>query len=393
MKSSTFNFKPILLASLVVSIGQLSMGLVFPSLPWIAKDFAIDLDQAQQLIALYLLGFGPSQFIYGPISDALGRRKVLLVGLLLAIVGLTIVIAGHQKFELLLIGRFIQGLGAGCCAVLSRASIRDSYSQQDLPKALSWITIVASFTPIFAPVIGGYINHYLGWLSVFICLLAYITLVWVILLVLFSESLQTKTALATPKKVMKDYLTLLKSRYFIRFAAISWLNYSLVVLSISLMPFIMQNQIGMSSEDYALWALLPTCGLLCGSLICNRISHKIGIRNMILCAPVIHLMAAIWLVFAPLTPLAMMSGQFLMALGNGIALPCAMTKLLLPFKHKAGTVSALAGGCQMLFAAFVSMMLLKMGIHLAWHLGLVIGFFSLFTTYCILSGFRASPPT
>lgn len=69
------HFRSILIACLIISIGQLSMGLVMPSLPWIAKDFSISLDQAQLLVSIYLLGFGPSQFIYGPISDALGRKK------------------------------------------------------------------------------------------------------------------------------------------------------------------------------------------------------------------------------------------------------------------------------------------------------------------------------
>lgn len=73
--SRPIEFKTILLACLIISVGQLSMGLVFPSLPWIAKDFDISLDQAQLLVSVYLLGFGPSQFIYGPVSDALGRKR------------------------------------------------------------------------------------------------------------------------------------------------------------------------------------------------------------------------------------------------------------------------------------------------------------------------------
>ncbi|MDW2178379.1 MFS transporter, partial [Vibrio sp. 1637] len=86
------NFRTILLACLIISVGQLSMGLVMPSLPWIAKDFSVSLDQAQLLVSIYLLGFGPSQFIYGPMSDALGRKKVLLAGLLIAMSGLLMII-------------------------------------------------------------------------------------------------------------------------------------------------------------------------------------------------------------------------------------------------------------------------------------------------------------
>jgi len=117
--SSKFNWTPVLIASLVVSIGQFSMGLVFPSLPWIALDLDISAEDAQRLISFYLLGFGPSQLIYGPISDAIGRKPILLIGLSLALLGLTIVLFGSNSFELLTLGRFIQGLGAGCCAVLA----------------------------------------------------------------------------------------------------------------------------------------------------------------------------------------------------------------------------------------------------------------------------------
>ncbi|WP_299806741.1 MFS transporter [uncultured Shewanella sp.] len=116
------NFRAILLACLIISVGQLSMGLVFPSLPWIAKDFAVSHEQVQILVSIYLLGFGPSQFIYGPISDALGRKKVLLIGLIIAMLGLLMIIFLSHSFTGMVIGRFLQGLGTGCCAVLARAS-------------------------------------------------------------------------------------------------------------------------------------------------------------------------------------------------------------------------------------------------------------------------------
>lgn len=105
------NFRTILLACLIISVGQLSMGLVMPSLPWIAKDFSVSLDQAQLLVSIYLLGFGPSQFIYGPMSDALGRKKVLLAGLLIAMSGLLMIIFWSHTFTGMVLGRFLQGWG------------------------------------------------------------------------------------------------------------------------------------------------------------------------------------------------------------------------------------------------------------------------------------------
>ncbi len=126
-------YRIILLACLIISVGQLSMGLVFPSLPWIAADFDISLDQAQLLVGIYLLGFGPSQFLYGPISDAVGRKKVLLSGLVIALFGLVTILFFRHSFEGMVLGRFLQGLGTGCCAVLARASTRDQFNGADYP--------------------------------------------------------------------------------------------------------------------------------------------------------------------------------------------------------------------------------------------------------------------
>ncbi len=138
--NSQVNYRVLALACLIISIGQLSMGLVFPSLPWIAKDFDITLDQAQLLVSVYLFGFGPSQFIYGPVSDSLGRKKVLLFGLFIALAGLVSITLFHDSFEALVLGRLLQGIGTGCCAVLARATIRDSHSGDQLAKALGYIS-------------------------------------------------------------------------------------------------------------------------------------------------------------------------------------------------------------------------------------------------------------
>ncbi|RKF13726.1 Bcr/CflA family efflux MFS transporter [Alginatibacterium sediminis] len=389
----SIDWKPILLACLTISIGQLSMGLVFPALPWIAQDFGIDLDQAQLLIAVYLLGFGPSQFIYGPISDALGRRKVLLSGLVLALVGLTVVVIGSNSFPMIVLGRFIQGLGTGCCAVLARALIRDSYSGKQLPTALAYIAMVASFTPIVAPVIGGFINHHFGWISIFVLLLSYLVTVWLILFVRFEETMRNRTVLPSIPAVLTSYVSLLKSRYFISFASIGWLNFSLVITTTSVMPFIMQMQIGMSSDRYALWALIPALGFLCGTFFCNKMRPKFGLKAMLYTAPCMQVLAAIWLIIAPLEPWAMMLGQFLLVFGNGIALPCAQAQVMLPFKNRAGVAAALSGGGQMIVSALVSMFLVNIGINQAWELGCLIGVFALITSLNVYRGFQSTPPS
>ncbi|CAM3770705.1 Bicyclomycin resistance protein [Vibrio aerogenes CECT 7868] len=384
-----FNWRPVLLASLAISVGQLSIGLVFPSLPWIADDFSVSADQTQLLISAYLIGFGPLQFIYGPVSDSIGRRTVLLTALILSFIGLVIIVCFSHSFTGLILGRFIQGAGNGCCAVLSRASTRDSYSGDQLPVALSYVTMVASVTPIFAPVLGGFINHHLGWRAIFYTLLGYLMFVWCVLFVLFKETMRFKKPLPRVRESLKQYKKLLSSVYFLSFGSIGWLNFSLVTTCISLMPFLMQVQIGMSSDEYAMWALIPAIGMLLGSFSVTRLRGRFGLRAVFYLSPVVQLISALWFILIPLNPLMLMVGQFLMVFGNGIALPCAQAQLMLPYRHQAGMVAALAGGGQMIVAALVSFALLKSGINQAWHLGLVIACFASMTLLNIRRGFRS----
>ncbi|WP_338166232.1 MFS transporter [Vibrio sp. 10N] len=385
-------YKVILLACLIISIGQLSMGLVLPSLPWIAKDFGITLDQAQLLVGIYLLGFGPSQFIYGPISDAIGRKKVLLAGLIIALLGLILIISMNHSFEGMVLGRFLQGIGTGCCAVLARASTRDQFSGAELPIALSYIAMAASITPVIAPVLGGFINFHFGWNMVFVSLFSYVALAWVIITMLFKETIAEKSSIPSFKHIIKQYGQLLSSSYFISFASISWLNFSLMITAVSVMPFIMQNQIGMNSDEYALWVLIPALGMIGGTTICNRIRPIIGNKRMLLCSPALHIASAIWLFVCPMEPLYIMLGQMLMILGNGIALPCAQAMVMLPYKKQAGAAAALSGGGQMIVSSLVSMGLVKLGLSQPWHLSVVIALFALVTIGNIVRGFRVTQP-
>ncbi|MCS0307092.1 multidrug effflux MFS transporter [Vibrio diabolicus] len=391
--SRPINFRTILLACLIISVGQLSMGLVMPSLPWIAKDFSISLDQAQLLVSIYLLGFGPSQFIYGPVSDALGRKKVLLTGLLIAMSGLLMIIFLSDTFTGMVMGRFLQGLGTGCCAVLARASTRDRFSGDELPVAMSYIAVAASITPLIAPVIGGFINFHFGWSMVFISLLGYVSLAWVIIAFKFTETIAKRSVIPSPRNMLFQYRDLVTSRYFMSFASISWLNFSLMITTVSVMPFIMQDQIGMTSDQYAMWALIPALGMLGGTTICNRVRPIIGNKRMLLCSPFLHLSAAIWLFFCPVEPLYLMLGQLLMILGNGIALPCAQAMVMQPYKKQAGAAAAMSGGGQMIVSSLVSLTLVQLGLSQAWHLSIVIVVFAAITLTNIQRGFGADQPS
>lgn len=155
----------LLLASLSM-LSPLSIDTFLPSLPAIAADFNITSWQAQQLLTAYLVPFAAFSLVHGPLSDALGRRKVVLGGLMLYTVG-SIGCVFAPSFGLLLACRFLQGMAAGIGSTVARAVVRDLFEGANAQKLMASMMLVFSLAPALAPIIGGWMHVGFGWRSVF----------------------------------------------------------------------------------------------------------------------------------------------------------------------------------------------------------------------------------
>ncbi|ART82913.1 MFS transporter [Oceanisphaera profunda] len=372
MFAKTSKNSRLIFACLIVSIGQLSVGLLFPVLPAISQSLAEDPNRVQWLISAYLFAFGPVQLLYGPLSDAKGRRPVLIAGLALAILGVGLCLVPNASFEWLLVGRLLQGLGAGCGAVVSRAMLRDSFAGPALRNALSYVAMAAAFTPIVAPAIGGFIGYHFGWYSVFVAMLIYLLTLWLLLFASFEETHQGARQPMTLSVIVANYRHLLGLRHFLGHGGMLWGQFSLMMVSISVMPYIMQQQIGMTAAQYGTWALIPALGLLLGGVINNRIQHYVPAEQVLRFSPYLQLAAGVWLLLAPLHPAWMIAGIFIQALGNGMAFPNAMSRLLEPYRDLAGAAAALSGALQMLSAALLTAALVYLGVSTAFSLSICI---------------------
>jgi DHA1 family bicyclomycin/chloramphenicol resistance-like MFS transporter len=155
----------LLLASLSM-ISPLSIDTFLPSLPTIADHFGLTRFEVQQIITAYLLPFAFFSLVHGPLSDALGRRRVVLGGLVLYTVGsLGCFLA--PTFGTLLFCRVLQGTAAGLGPTVSRAVVRDMFEGAGAQRLMSSIMLVFSLAPAVAPVIGGWVHVTLGWRWVF----------------------------------------------------------------------------------------------------------------------------------------------------------------------------------------------------------------------------------
>lgn len=132
------------LIAILTAVGQMTQTMYVPSIGQMAQEFRVNPAMLQAVMACYLIPYGLSQFVYGPLSDKLGRKPIILVGLAIYLVGAVISLFAHS-FELFLLGSFIQGAGIGSGGAMSRTLSRDCFSGEELHRANSIISMCVIF--------------------------------------------------------------------------------------------------------------------------------------------------------------------------------------------------------------------------------------------------------
>ena len=171
----------VLLMALLMSLTALSIDTVLPILPLVGHDLHVaNENDTQFMISFLFAGFSVGQIFYGPASDTAGRLPTLYVGIIIFILG-TLISLTAQTFPLMLLGRFLQGIGVASPRVMSLAITRDLYAGRDMARVMSIIMAVFIFVPAIAPAIGQGIIAFVDWHYIFVLLLiiAVISSVWV----------------------------------------------------------------------------------------------------------------------------------------------------------------------------------------------------------------------
>src|ERR1700761_5287832 len=150
----------LLLASLT-ALGPMSSDMYVPSLPDISHSLHVPIAQVQLTISSYLVGFAAGQIVYGPLSDRLGRKPVLLVAIFIYGLG-SVLCATTRSIDALIAARFVQALGGAGAIVLARAVVRDLYSGVRAGRELSLMGSIQALAPIAAPLIGGILQTVFG---------------------------------------------------------------------------------------------------------------------------------------------------------------------------------------------------------------------------------------
>lgn len=321
-------------------------------MPALVGEFRTDVATVLGALSVYLAGLGVGQLVYGPLSDQHGRRPLLIVGMVVFILG-SCVCALAGSISIFLWGRLLQALGAGAAATLGRAMIRDVHGLEGSASTIGYSVMAATVASGIAPVVGGLLDEYAGWRSIFF-VLALIGAVLLIVCIFALPETRPKADRLSGRADWIGYVTLLRSGPFVRHALFSSFLFGCWYGFVSGVPIIVIGVWGESSTSFALWWTVGSACYIVGNYLAGRYSRSVGIGRMILAGSVIVLAGAAILVgFALLDvrhPLAMFGPMGILLIGSGISQPSAAAGAINANHDRIGAASALLGSMQIVFA-------------------------------------------
>ncbi|HCY1144361.1 TPA: multidrug effflux MFS transporter [Staphylococcus aureus] len=241
----------IILGSLT-AIGALSIDMFLPGLPDIRHDFQTTTSNAQLTLSMFMIGLAFGNLFAGPISDSTGRRKPLIIAMIIFTLASLGIVFVHNIWLMVAL-RFLQGVTGGAAAVISRAIASDMYSGNELTKFMSLLMLVNGIAPVVAPTIGGIILNYSVWRMVFVILtiFGFVMVIGSLLKVPESLTVTNRESSSGLKTMFKNFKILLKTPRFVLPMLIQGMTFVLLFTYISASPFIIQKIYGMTAIQFS----------------------------------------------------------------------------------------------------------------------------------------------
>lgn len=241
----------IILGSLT-AIGALSIDMFLPGLPDIRHDFQTTTSNAQLTLSMFMIGLAFGNLFAGPISDSTGRRKPLIIAMIIFTLASLGIVFVHNIWLMVAL-RFLQGVTGGAAAVISRAIASDMYSGNELTKFMALLMLVNGIAPVVAPTIGGIILNYSVWRMVFVILtiFGFVMVIGSLLKVPESLTVTNRESSSGLKTMFKNFKILLKPPRFVLPMLIQGMTFVLLFTYISASPFIIQKIYGMTAIQFS----------------------------------------------------------------------------------------------------------------------------------------------
>ncbi len=346
--------------AMLTALGPLSTDFYLPSLPDIVRVMETDVAGAQATLSAFLFGFAGGQILWGPLSDRLGRRPVLLTGLALFTLA-TLACALAPSIEALTVARAVQALGASGPIVLGRAMVRDLYEGPRAGRELARMGMIMGLVPAVAPVLGGVLQQAFGWRSTFVASLAFAAVLAVVVGLLLPETLKTRSREPLSLlAIIKGFGTLLQNRAYRVYVGLTALAYGGLFAFISGSSFVLIGIHGLTPAQYGLSFGFGVLGFILGTILAQRLVGRRGMDGVIALGVACLAGGGLAMLLCVLTgfagPFGVIVPMALYACGVGLTMPQAQASAMMPFPDRAGAASSFTGLCQMLFSACVGLL-------------------------------------
>ncbi|MFD1769026.1 multidrug effflux MFS transporter [Sphingobacterium suaedae] len=360
MKQKKYSNRTIILLilGLLSAVGPFSIDMYLPAFQTIANDFNTSVDQVQFSLTSFFIGIAFGQLIYGPLLDRFGRKKPLLVGLLIYI-GATFFCVLTRDIEHLIFLRFMQALGSCAGMVASRAMIQDYYDPREAAKVFSLLMLVIAISPILAPSAGAFLLNHLDWHYIFVSLLLIGVLILLATFFYLPESYHGNADFSLrPTAIVAKFWQVFTNKTFLSYCLVGSIASSGLYAYLAGSSFVMQQYFGLSQTEYGLAFAFVASAMIVATQI-NRVILKRWTSPQIskianIWQSVIALIMIVCLFTDALNFTGLLALIFCYLLGHGFIFPNTSAMALSPFKILAGSASALLGCVQMAIGALTS---------------------------------------
>ena len=278
--SAKFSFILVVFLGMLTAITPLATDLYLPALPIMPGELNTTASNIQMTIGIMTFGVALGQLFGGPISDTMGRKLPLIVGNLLCVIS-GIICAFAPSIEILLLGRFLQGLTGSVGVVIAKAIARDFASGQELTKLFALLMMVNGLAPVLAPLIGGQLLLFTTWRVIFV-ILALFSAILLVGSLLFHESLpKEKRVTGGVGVAVKNYITLIKDKPFLGQTLIQLFAFGGFFAYISGSSFVYQNIFNLSAQEFSYLFGINSCGIVLASAISSRVSNVITAKQLL----------------------------------------------------------------------------------------------------------------
>ena len=346
-----------LLASLAM-LGPFAVDMYQPAFGAIEAEFGVQTIAMQQTLSAYMISYAFMMLWHGALADALGRRPVVLGGLVIFALGtLGCAIAGN--IESLWLFRVLQGLSAGSGVVVGRAIIRDRYHGAEAQRMMSHVTLVFGIGPAIAPIVGGILLNVMGWRWIFWFLFAYTAVMLAVCARLLPETLpRTQRQALHPVALWRNYRTVLGRPAFLLLALVTSLSFCGWFLYIASAPRFLSGLLGVSTWGFG-WLFVPMItGIMLGAFLSGRVAGRLSTRRTVSIGFTIMAFAALSNVLichiAAASVVWNIAPILVCTLGWALAMPSITLTMLDLFPTIRGMTASLQGFAQFALGAAVA---------------------------------------